>query len=45
LPALKHGSVWVSKFRNIVDYLRQISDGAWLLNAQLTGLAEADTTA
>ncbi|CRG88075.1 hypothetical protein PISL3812_05102 [Talaromyces islandicus] len=45
LPALKHGSTWVSKFRNIVDYLRQISDGAWLLNAELTELAEADTAA
>jgi sorting and assembly machinery component 37 len=35
----------VSKFRNIVDYLRQVSDGAWLLNSQLTGLGEADTIA
>ncbi|KAH8693763.1 Tom37 C-terminal domain-containing protein [Talaromyces proteolyticus] len=45
LPALKDGATWVSKFRNIVDYLRKISDGAWALNSQWTALQEADNIA
>ncbi|KAL4890043.1 Tom37 C-terminal domain-containing protein [Aspergillus ambiguus] len=32
LPALKNGSTWVSRFRNIVDYLRQYSHGEWDLD-------------
>lgn len=45
LPALQDGSVWVSRFRNIVDYLRQLSGEAWDLDAQLDERARADNTA
>jgi sorting and assembly machinery component 37 len=45
LPALKNGDVWVSKFRNIVDYVRQYSDQAWDLDADWTGLDKADIAA
>ncbi|OKL64665.1 hypothetical protein UA08_00099 [Talaromyces atroroseus] len=45
LPALRNGDVWVSKFRNIVDYVRQYSDQAWDLDAEWTGLDNADITA
>jgi hypothetical protein len=45
LPALKDGATWVSKFRNIVDYLRQCSNGAWDLDARLEGLERADSIA
>ncbi|PLN81101.1 Tom37 C-terminal domain-domain-containing protein [Aspergillus taichungensis] len=45
LPALKNGPTWVSQFRNIVDYLRQYSDGAWDLDSNLNALETADNTA
>ncbi|OQD77544.1 hypothetical protein PENDEC_c002G01642 [Penicillium decumbens] len=45
LPALQNGSAWVSRFRNIVDYLRQYSDGAWDLDWQLDESNRADNTA
>ncbi|PTU25017.1 hypothetical protein P175DRAFT_0471777 [Aspergillus ochraceoroseus IBT 24754] len=45
LPALRNGSTWVSRFRNIVDYLRQYSNGAWDLDRDLSGLSRADSIA
>ncbi|KAI9924713.1 hypothetical protein ASPWEDRAFT_28149 [Aspergillus wentii DTO 134E9] len=45
LPALKNGATWVSRFRNIVDYLRQYSDGEWDLDAGLNTLQRADNIA
>ncbi|KAL4754223.1 hypothetical protein BDW72DRAFT_200955 [Aspergillus terricola var. indicus] len=45
LPALKNGSTWVSRFRNIVDYLRQYSSGAWDLDRDLSALDKADSVA
>ncbi|KAJ5174720.1 uncharacterized protein N7482_000597 [Penicillium canariense] len=45
LPALQDGSVWVSRFRNIVDYLRQYSDGEWDLDHQLDETGRADSIA
>ncbi|KAL4979662.1 Tom37 C-terminal domain-containing protein [Aspergillus desertorum] len=45
LPALKDGSTWVSRFRNIVDYLRQYSNGAWDLDRDLSALDKADGVA
>ncbi|CAL5872642.1 uncharacterized protein PFLUO_LOCUS6908 [Penicillium psychrofluorescens] len=45
LPSLRNGSVWVSRFRNIVDYLRQYSDGAWNLDVELGGQELADSVA
>ncbi|KAL4912779.1 Tom37 C-terminal domain-containing protein [Aspergillus aurantiobrunneus] len=45
LPALKNGSTWVSRFRNIVDYLRQYSNGAWDLDRDLSALDRADSAA
>ncbi|KAK1148968.1 hypothetical protein N8T08_007643 [Aspergillus melleus] len=45
LPALKNGTTWVSKFRNIVDYLRQYSNGDWDLDGDLSGLEKADNIA
>ncbi|KAE8321559.1 Tom37 C-terminal domain-containing protein [Aspergillus sergii] len=42
LPALRNGSTWVSRFRNIVDYLRQYSNGKWDLDGGLSGLQRAD---
>ncbi|KAA8647374.1 hypothetical protein EYZ11_008551 [Aspergillus tanneri] len=45
LPALKHGTTWVSRFRNIVDYLRQYSNGEWDLDDGLNGLEKADNIA
>ncbi|BCS24151.1 glutathione S-transferase family protein [Aspergillus puulaauensis] len=45
LPALKNGSTWVSRFRNIVDYLRQYSSGAWDLDRGLSVLNRADSVA
>lgn len=35
----------MSRFRNIVDYLRQYSDGAWDLDRQLDESDRADNTA
>ncbi|KAL1966601.1 hypothetical protein VTN77DRAFT_4012 [Rasamsonia byssochlamydoides] len=45
LPALKNGSTWVSKFRNIVDYLRQYSNGEWDLDAHWNEQEKADNIA
>ncbi|PYI15177.1 hypothetical protein BO86DRAFT_422689 [Aspergillus japonicus CBS 114.51] len=45
LPALRNDNTWVSRFRNIVDYLRQYSSGDWDLDADLTGLDRADSIA
>ncbi|KAJ9227580.1 hypothetical protein DTO271D3_1572 [Paecilomyces variotii] len=45
LPALRDGTTWVSRFRNIVDYLRQYSGGEWDLDGWLTGLEKADNIA
>ncbi|KAF5865720.1 hypothetical protein ETB97_002698 [Aspergillus alliaceus] len=45
LPALRNGSTWVSRFRNIVDYLRQYSNGEWDLDRGLSGLQRADNIA
>ncbi|KAL1974399.1 hypothetical protein VTN31DRAFT_4603 [Thermomyces dupontii] len=45
LPAVKDGSRWVSKFRNIVNYLREYSNGQWDLDAHLSGLEKADNIA
>ncbi|KAL2864159.1 glutathione S-transferase family protein [Aspergillus lucknowensis] len=45
LPALKNGSIWVSRFRNIADYLRQYSNGEWDLDGDLTALEKADSVA
>ncbi|PWY91181.1 putative mitochondrial import receptor subunit [Aspergillus heteromorphus CBS 117.55] len=45
LPALKNGSTWVSRFRNIADYLRQYSNGEWDLDQNLSGLGKADNIA
>ncbi|RHZ49923.1 uncharacterized protein CDV56_103815 [Aspergillus thermomutatus] len=45
LPAVKNGTTWVSRFRNIVDYLRQYSNGAWDLDRELGGIDRADNIA
>ncbi|KAL4930016.1 glutathione S-transferase family protein [Aspergillus undulatus] len=45
LPALKNGSTWVSRFRNIVDYLRQYLEGEWDLDRNLSALDRADSIA
>ncbi|OXV08555.1 hypothetical protein Egran_03683 [Elaphomyces granulatus] len=45
LPALKNGETWVSRFRNIVDYLWQYSNGEWGLDRSLDGLEKADKAA
>ncbi|KAF7594806.1 hypothetical protein BBP40_008309 [Aspergillus hancockii] len=45
LPALRNGSTWVSRFRNIVDYLRQYSNGEWDLDTGLNRLQRADSIA
>ena len=45
LPAVKNGTTWVSRFRNIVDYLRQYSNGAWDLDRDLSGFDRADNIA
>ncbi|GAD92478.1 mitochondrial import receptor subunit (Tom37), putative [Paecilomyces variotii No. 5] len=45
LPALRNGNTWVSRFRNIVDYLRQYSGGEWDLDGWSTGLERADNIA
>jgi sorting and assembly machinery component 37 len=45
LPAVKNGTTLVSRFRNIVDYLRQYSNGAWDLDRDLSGFDRADNIA
>lgn len=45
LPAVKNGSVWVSRFRNIVDYLRQYSEGSWDLDEGAGDREKADIIA
>ncbi|KAJ5863663.1 uncharacterized protein N7529_005579 [Penicillium soppii] len=45
LPALQNGSVWVSRFRNIVDYLRQWSEETCHLDQFLNNVQHADSVA
>lgn len=45
LPAVKCGSIWTSRFRNIVDYLRKYSAGEWDLDKDLDQLQRADSIA
>ncbi|KAK2767707.1 hypothetical protein FQN54_003865 [Arachnomyces sp. PD_36] len=45
LPALKSGSRWISRYHNIVDYLRQYSGGEWDLDDGLSGMEKADCVA
>ncbi|KAJ5703409.1 hypothetical protein N7493_011798 [Penicillium malachiteum] len=45
LPALQNGSIWVSRFRNIVDYIRKYSNGEWDLDRDLDESDRADNTA
>lgn len=45
LPALKDGDKWVSRFNNIVTYLREVSNGDWDLNRSLTRHQQADCVA
>ncbi|KAI9810177.1 MAG: hypothetical protein M1827_006623 [Pycnora praestabilis] len=45
LPALRNGSTWVGGFRNIIDYIRQYSDGQWDLDSELEQHEKADCSA
>ncbi|KAJ5724179.1 hypothetical protein N7488_002214, partial [Penicillium malachiteum] len=45
LPALQNGPIWVSRFRNIVDYIRKYSNGEWDLDRDLDESDRADNTA
>ncbi len=45
LPALKSGSLWISRYRNIVDYLRKYLAGLSDLDRGLDELQKADITA
>ena len=45
LPALKDGDKWVSRFNNIITYLREVSNGDWDLNRSLTRQQQADCIA
>ena len=45
LPALKDGAKWVSRFNNIIAYLREVSNGDWDLNRSLTRQQQADCIA
>jgi sorting and assembly machinery component 37 len=45
LPALKDGDKWVSRFSNIITYLREVSSGDWNLNRSLNRRQEADCIA
>jgi sorting and assembly machinery component 37 len=45
LPALKDGEKWVSRFNNIITYLREVSNGDWDLNRSLTRQQQADCIA
>ena len=45
LPALKSGTLWISRYRNIVDYLKQYSGGEWDLDHELDKQQQADSIA
>jgi hypothetical protein len=42
LPALEHGEKWVGGFHNIVEYLKEYSQGAWDLDRYLSPVQQAD---
>lgn len=44
-PALRDGDVWIAGYANVVEYLRDVSDGAWDLNRELSSRQQADCTA
>jgi len=45
LPALRNDNVWIGGFANIVDYVRQLSEGSWAMDGDLTGRERADLIA
>jgi sorting and assembly machinery component 37 len=45
LPALKSGTLWVSRYHNIIDYLRKYSVGEWDLDRDLRKQQKADVIA
>ena len=45
LPTLKSGTIWISRYRNIVDYLRKYSAGEWDLESGLSKQQRADSIA
>ncbi|KAL9107924.1 MAG: hypothetical protein Q9227_007246 [Pyrenula ochraceoflavens] len=45
LPALRNGATWVSRFQNIVDYLKKYSAGHWDLDGDLNAEQRADNIA
>ncbi|WEW59642.1 hypothetical protein PRK78_005121 [Emydomyces testavorans] len=45
LPALRTGSRWISGFRNIVEFLKQYSNGEWDLDSWLGPKERADFVA
>ena len=45
LPALKIGTLWISRYRNIFDYLMQYSGGEWDLDRELDQQQWADSVA
>lgn len=45
LPALKSGSLWISRYRNIVNYLKKYSTGESDLDRDLDSLQRADSIA
>lgn len=45
LPALWTGSRWISRFRNIIDFLKQYSGGEWDLDQWMDDKERAECTA
>jgi hypothetical protein len=45
LPALKSGTLWISRYRNIIDYLGKYSAGEWDLDGALSKQQKADSIA
>ena len=45
LPALRSGTIWISRYRNIVDYPRKLSAGEWDLDRGLSRQQKADSIA
>jgi sorting and assembly machinery component 37 len=45
LPALKNGTLWISRYRNIIDYLVKYSAAEWDLDSGLSKLQKADVIA
>ena len=43
LPALRSGTLWISRYRNIVDYPRKLSAGEWDLDRGLSRQQKADS--